>query len=63
MMTKRGKATGVDELGPDILRADMEDTTSRLARSYNRLWESEKWPQVWKKGFTVKIFKKGDLCD
>ena len=60
-MTKRGKAAGVDEVGPDLLRADMEDTASRLARCYNRLWESEKWPQVWKKGLIVKIFKKGDL--
>ena len=60
-MAKRGKAAGVDEVGPDLLRADMEDTASRLARCYNRLWESEKRPQVWKKGLIVKIFKKGDL--
>ena len=39
------------------------DTASRLARCYNRLWESEKWPQVWEKGLIVKIFKKGDLRD
>ena len=44
-MTKQGKAVGVDEVGPDLLRADMEDTASWLARCYNRLWESEKWPQ------------------
>ena len=43
-MIKRGKAAGVDEVGPDLLRADMEDTASRLARCYNRLWESEKCP-------------------
>ena len=43
-MIKRGKAVGVDEVGPDLLRADMEDTASRLARCYNRFWESEKWP-------------------
>ena len=62
-MTKRGKAAGVDELGPDLQRADMEDTTSRLTRCCNRLWESEKWPEVWKKGLIVKIFKRGDLRD
>ena len=35
-MTKRGKAAGVDEVGPDLdlLRADMEDIASRLARYY-----------------------------
>ena len=62
-MTKRGKAAGIDEVGPDLLRADMEDTASRLTRCYNRFWESEKWPEVWKKGLIVKIFKKGDLPD
>ena len=57
-MTKRGKAARVDEVGPDLLRAEMEDTTSRLTRCYNGLWESENWPEVWKKGLIVKIFKK-----
>ena len=59
-MTKRGKAAGVDEVGPGLLRADKEDTASRLTRCYNGLWESEKWPEVWRKGLIVKIFKKGD---
>ena len=36
-MTKRGKAAGVDEVGPDLLRADMEDTASRLTGCYNTL--------------------------
>ena len=58
-----GKAAGVDEVGPDLLRADMEGKASRLAKCYNRLWEVERWPKVWKKGLIVKIFKKGDLCD
>ena len=62
-MTKRGKAAGVDEVGPDLPRADMEYTASKLPRCYNRLWESEKWPEVWKKGLVVNIFKKGDLRD
>ena len=50
-------------MGPDLLRADMEDTATRLTGCYNRLWESEKWPKVWKKSLIVKIFKKGDLYD
>ena len=61
--TKRGKAVGVDEVGPDLLRADMEDTASTLTGCYNRLWEAEKWPEVWKKGLLVRIFKKSDLRD
>lgn len=61
--TKPGKAPGVDEVGPELLRADMEDTAHRLTRCYNRLWETERWPEMWKKGLIVKIFKKGDLRD
>ena len=59
--TKPGKAAGVNEVCPELLRADMEDAESRLTRCYNRLWETEKWPKVWKKGLVVKVFKKGDL--
>ena len=59
---KAGKAVGVDEVGPDLLRPDMEGTAGRLTRCYNRLWEAERWLKVWKKGLIVKIFKKGDCA-
>ena len=36
----------------------MENT--RPTRCYNRLWETERLLEVWKKGFVVKIFKEGD---
>ena len=42
---KPGKATGVDGVGPELLRADMEDTAHRLTRCYNQLWETERWPE------------------
>ena len=48
--TKPGKVTRVDEVCPELLRADMEDAASRLTSCYNRLWEIERWPKVWKKG-------------
>lgn len=60
---KVGKVVGVDEVGLDLLRVDMEGMVSRLVKCYNRFWEVERWLKVWKKGFIVKIFKKGDLCD
>ena len=44
-----------------LLRADMEDTESRLTSCYSRVWEIERWPKVWKKGLVVKVFKKDDL--
>ena len=40
--TKSGKAARVDEVCPELLRADMEDTESRLTSCYNRLWETER---------------------
>ena len=61
--TKPGKAAGVDDVCPELLRTDMEDTASMLTKCYNRLWETERWPKVWKKGLVVKLFKKGDLCE
>ena len=61
--TKPGKAAGVDDVCPELLRTDMEDTASRLTKCYNRLWETERWSKVWKKGLVVKVFKKGDLCE
>ena len=30
-------AAQIDKVGQDLLRADMEDTTSRLTRCYNKL--------------------------
>ena len=43
--TKKGKMAGVDEVGPELLRADMEESAIRLTRLYNKLWNAEKWPQ------------------
>ena len=59
--TKSRKPAGVDEVCPELFRTDMEDTASRLTSCYNRLWETERWPKVWRKGLLVKVFKKGDL--
>ena len=58
--TKPGKAAGVDEVCLELLTADMEDTGSRLTSCYNRVWETDRWPKVWRKEL-VKLFKKGSL--
>ena len=37
----------------------MGDTARWLTSCYNaRLWETERWRTVWKKGLVVKVFKK-----
>ena len=51
--TKPGKAARVDEVCPELLRADMEETACRLTSCYNRLWETETWPKVWKKALRI----------
>ena len=59
--TKPGKAAGVDQVCLELLRDDMEDTASRLTSCYNRLWESERWPKLWKKELVLKVLKRGSL--
>jgi len=54
---------GIGEVGPQLLKANMENTARTLTRCYKRLWETERWPEAWKNGLIVKIFKKGDLHD
>ena len=47
---------------PELLIADMEDAARGLISCYNRLWETERWPKVWKNfTFVVKVFKKSNL--
>jgi len=61
--TRTGKAAELDEVGSELLRADLEGTTERLTRCHNSLWDTERWPEMWKKGLIDNIFKKGDLRD
>ena len=61
--TKPGESAGIDDVCPELLRTDMEDPASRLTKCYNRLWETERWPKMWKKGLVIKVFKKGDLSE
>ena len=59
--TKPGKATRVDEVCPELLRADMEDAASRLTSCYNRLWEMRGGQKCGRKDLVVKVFKTDDL--
>ena len=53
--TKPGKASEVDEVGPELLIADIEDTAQKLTRCYDLLWETKSWSEMWKKGLIFKI--------
>ena len=60
--TKPGKAARVDEVCPELLRADMKGTASRLTSCYNRLWETEKCPKVWKKAPCCLRYSRKEIC-
>ena len=39
--TRSGEAAGVDQVGPELLKSDIETTSSRLYEVYNKILESE----------------------
>ena len=46
----RGQGCVEEDKARESGYSDMENTASRLTSCYNKLWETEKWPKVWKKG-------------
>ncbi|KAL3986594.1 KRAB domain-containing zinc finger protein [Sarotherodon galilaeus] len=55
-----GRAPGVDEGRPEILKALDVVGLSWLTRLYNVVWRSGAVPLDWQTGVVVPIFKKGD---
>lgn len=60
---KSGKATGPDNLSPELLTADIESAVDHLLPIIQDIWSMEIIPAKWKEGLIVKIPKKGDLSD
>ena len=58
---KSGKATGLDSISVEELKADPETTITKLHRIFEMIWERDEVPQDWKESLIVKIPKKGDL--
>ncbi|KAK5888456.1 hypothetical protein CesoFtcFv8_014549 [Champsocephalus esox] len=55
-----GKAPGVDEIRPEMLKALGVEGLSWLTRLINVAWKSETVPKEWQTGVVVPLFKKGD---
>ena len=53
--------TGIDEVCPELLRADMRDTVSRVTSCHKKLWETYRWPKPWKKKLLLKVLKRGSF--
>ena len=60
---KNGKAPGVDQVTAEMMKADLECTSTELMGIFNIIWEQEKVPTQWTKGLICKIPKKGNLQD
>lgn len=58
---KNGKSPGIDNIPPEVLKANPEATADILHRLLKQIWEEEAVPTEWKRGLLVKIPKKGDL--
>ena len=57
---KSGKASGVDNIPPEAMKALDAMSIDKLHQLLNRIWEEEQIPQDWSKGILVKLPKKGD---
>ncbi|VDP37277.1 unnamed protein product [Schistosoma curassoni] len=62
---KSGKAAGPDNIPAETLKADEAVTTKILNILFRKIWNEEQVSTDWKKGYLIKIPKKGDLsnCD
>ena len=58
---KSGKAAGPDGIPPEALKADVQTSTEMIHPLLMKIWEREQIPEEWKKGYLVKLPKKGDL--
>jgi hypothetical protein len=63
--TKAGKAPGVDNINPEMIKANANISAEILYLLFGKIWKEEKIPQEWEMGLLVKIPKKDDLfnCD
>ena len=58
---KTGKAAGIDNIPPDVLKEGGAEIINQLHNIFNKIWASEISPTEWKKGLLIKIPKSGDL--
>ena len=57
---KNGKASGIDNIPPEAMKALDSISLNKFHHLLNRKWEEEHIPEDWNKGILVKLPKKGD---
>jgi hypothetical protein len=55
------KATGVDELPIELIKIAVEVAITALTALCQQIWESNVWPQEWRRSLFLPLPKKGDL--
>ena len=60
---KNYNAPGCDELPVELMKADIKQAMEALPVLFEIIWEEEKIPSDWHKGFFAKWPRKGDLPD
>ena len=58
---KNGKASGIDDITSEMLKADINFTAKRVKELLDKVWEQEKTPEKWRRGLIIKLPKKGNL--
>jgi hypothetical protein len=57
---KNNKAAGPDNIVPELLKCNVTAISKVLKPVLEKIWETEKIPDAWKKSFIIKIPKKGN---
>ena len=62
---RSGKAAGVDNISPEVLKVDLDITANILEPLFKKIWNKGEMPNDWRCGLLIKIPKKGDTvnCD
>ena len=57
---KNGKASGIDNIPPEALKAGDDTIINWLHKLLNKMWTNEEIPDDWRRGLMIKLPKKGD---
>lgn len=60
---KNGKAPGIDNISPELLKEKPDLTVENLEPFLTMIWKEEQVPEEWKKGVIHLPKKKGFLFD
>ena len=60
---KTNKATGWDQISPRILKLGAHELAAPLSKLFNSVITSGEYPNNWKKGEWVPVYKKDDKTD